>query len=213
MLRIAIRLWTIVALLAALAVAVWWWINPGQDWLQAPSTALALIAAVCGIPADRWAVEAQRRSRALTSLRQELDQNAAILDDPRFRPEAQGIGQVYPRLMLGAVDTAFISGALTWRRDRDLLRRLLEWRNAADDLNRRLDITELRLCIVDRLDGDELSTLRNIMREPDGYFALVARRMHELRTAVDAASGRRQYLPVKLSPVRRRLSRPAVRDG
>jgi hypothetical protein len=213
MLRTAIRLWTIVALLAALAVAVWWWINPGQDWLQAPSTALALIAAVCGIPADRWAVEAQRRSRALTSLRQELDQNAAILDDPRFRPEAQGIGQVYPRLMLGAVDTAFISGALTWRRDRDLLRRLLEWRNAADDLNRRLDITELRLCIVDRLDGDELSTLRNIMREPDGYFALVARRMRELRMAVDAASGRRQYLPVKLFPVKRRRSRPAVRDG
>jgi hypothetical protein len=198
MLRTAIRLWTIIALLAALGVAVWWWINPQQDWLQAPSTALALIAAVCGIPADRWAVEAQRRSRALMSLRQELIQNAAILEDPRVRPDAQGIGQIYPRLMLGAVDTAFISGALTWRRDRDLLRRLLEWRNAADDLNRRLDITELRLCIVDRLDGDELSTLRNIMREPDGYFALVARRMQELRGAVEEASGRRQFLPIKL---------------
>jgi hypothetical protein len=146
-----------------------------------------------------------RRSgaRALSSLRHELDQNTAILRDARFRREAQSIGQVYPRLMLGAVDTAFISGALSSPRDRELLRRLLAWRNTAEDFNRRLDITEIRLCTIENLSGDELSALRDMAREPRGYFALVGRRIGELREALDAAGG---WTPPW--PVRRVLAEP-----
>src|SRR4051812_17623085 len=111
MVRIAIRFVTIAALAGALAIAVWWAVEPQNDRLQAASTALALVAALAGIPAERWAAETQRRHRALVSLQQELAQNRAILADSRFLPQHQGVGQVYPRLLLGAVDTAFISGA------------------------------------------------------------------------------------------------------
>jgi hypothetical protein len=187
MLRVAIRLVTLSTLIAALAVSVWWWSDPGRDWLQAPSTALALVAAVTGIPADRWAGQAQARARAIAALRRELAQNQQVLLDPRFLPENQGVGQVYPRLMLGAVDTALVSGALNASRDRELVRRLLDWRNAAEDLNRRLEITELRLCIVDILDRDELLPLREMVGRPDGYFASTGRLMHELAAELDAA--------------------------
>jgi hypothetical protein len=186
-LRLAIRFMTLAALVAALAISVWWWTDPVRIWLEPPSTALVLVAAVCGIPADRWAAESQRRARALLSLRRELAQNRRVLTDARFRPENQGVGQVYPRLMLGAVDTTFIAGALNGRRDHDLVQRLLDWRNAAEDLNRRLDITELRLCTIDVIDRGELTLLREMLRRPDGYFAQAAQRLDELDAALDRA--------------------------
>src|SRR2546429_363682 len=70
------------------------------------------------------------------------------------------------------------------------------WLHPTEDLNRRLDITELRLCTVEHLSGDELAALRN-MAQPDGYFAAVTRRMDELRVVLD-----------RLSPVHRWLARP-----
>lgn len=187
MLRASLRFVTLAALFGALAVSIWWWWDPAREWLQAPGTTLALVAAVAGIPADRWAAQAQRRSRALSSLTRELAQNREVLLDPRFQPEHQGVGGVYPRLMLGAVDTALISGALDARRDADLARRLLDWHNAAQDLNRRLDITELRLCTIDQLDREELQSLRDMVRRPDGHFAMATQLMDGLQSALDAA--------------------------
>jgi hypothetical protein len=187
MLRLVLRFVTVGALVSALAVAIWWWADPRRDWLQAPSTALALIAAVAGIPADRWAAEAQRRARTLASLDRELDQNREILADPRFLPAHQGLGMVYPRLMLGAVDTAFIAGALNSHRDSDLVRNILDWRNVAEDFNRRLDITEQRLCTLDTLSHDELAALRAI-RRPDGYFIRAQDMLDEVKASVVRAA-------------------------
>jgi hypothetical protein len=187
MLRVVLRFVTVGALVSALAVSIWWWFDPRRDWLQAPSTALALIAAVFGIPADRWAAEAQRRARTLASLNRELDQNREILADTRFLPANQGLGMVYPRLMLGAVDTAFIAGALNSHRDRELVRYLLDWRNVAEDFNRRLDITEQRLCTLDTLSHDELASLRGI-RRPDGYFIRAQDMLDEVQAAVVQAT-------------------------
>jgi hypothetical protein len=187
MIRILIRLITFTALLSALSISVVWWIDPQREWLQAPSTALVLVAAVAGIPADRWAAETQRRKRALTSILHEIEQNREILEDDRFNSENQGLGQIYPRLTLSAVDTAFISNALDTRRDWDLRRCLLDWRNAAVDLNRRLDITEQRLCMVDTLDHAELLSLREI-RRPDGYFDHVCQLMATLESRISQAT-------------------------
>jgi hypothetical protein len=185
--RLAIRFVTLASLVGAIALSIWWSTVPGTDWLQAPSQLLALLAALAGIPADRWAATAERRSRALLSLRRELLQNREVLADQRFSPESQGVGLVYPRIMLGAVDTAFISGALHPSRDQELIRRLLDWRNAAEDLNRRLDITELRLCTIEAIDREELALLRDIARRPDGYFALAVRQLTALTGALDIA--------------------------
>jgi hypothetical protein len=195
MIRSAIRLVTVAALLLALAVSILWWVDPQREWLQAPSTALVLIAAVAGIPADRWAAETQRRNRALAAIQQEIEQNRDILADDRFRSENQGVGQVYPRLILSAVDMAFIANALDTRRDLELRRCLLDWRNAAVDLNRRLDITEQRLCMIDYLDHHELLSLREI-RRPEGYFDRVCQLLEAVEGRVERASedsARAQY--------------------
>ncbi|HEX7658240.1 MAG TPA: hypothetical protein VF444_02080 [Pseudonocardiaceae bacterium] len=187
MLRMAIRFVTLGSLAGALALSVWWWSTPGTDWLQAPSQTLALLAALSGIPADRWAAAAERRGRTLAALHREALQNRRVLADPRFAPENQGVGSVYPRIKLGAVDTAFISGALHAGRDEALVRQMLDWRNAAEDLNRRLDITELRLGTVEAINHEELALLREIARRPGGYFAGAARQLDELVTALEAA--------------------------
>ena len=68
MLRMAIRFVTLGSLAGALALSVWWWSTPGTDWLQAPSQTLALLAALSGIPADRWAAAAERRGRTLRTV-------------------------------------------------------------------------------------------------------------------------------------------------
>jgi hypothetical protein len=198
----AFRLFTFVALVSALGISLWWWAHPREDWLQAPSTALALIAAVSGIPADRWAAEAQRRAGAVVAAPRTGPEHR----DPARRPLPPG----------GAVDRSGLPAPNARRgrhrvhlrgvelpRDRELLRRLLAWRNTAEDFNRRLDITEIRLCIIENLSGDELSALRDMAREPRGYFALVGRRIGELREALDAAGG---WTPPW--PVRRVLAEP-----
>jgi hypothetical protein len=187
MIRLLIRATTVAALLAALAISIIWWLEPKREWLQAPSTALVLIAAVAGIPADRWAAETQRRKRAFTSILQEIEQNRETLEDDRFNSENQGLGQIYPRLTLSAVDTAFISNALDTRRDGDLRRCLLDWRNSAVDLNRRLDITEQRLCTVSSLDHSELLSIREI-RRPGGYFDHVCQLLATLELQVQQAT-------------------------
>jgi hypothetical protein len=50
-----------------------------------------------------------------------------------------------------------------------------------------LEITELRLCIVDVLERDELVPLREMLGRPDGYFAYTGRLMHELAAELDRA--------------------------
>jgi hypothetical protein len=86
------------------------------------------------------------------------------------------------------VTTALVSGALNHKRDRELVRQLMDWRNMAEDFNRRLDLTELQLCTVDIVDARDLALLREVVRRPDGHFALAGEQLERLRAALDAHS-------------------------
>jgi hypothetical protein len=185
MIRIAVSVFNVVALVVALVFALLWWIGTDDNWLEPAATTLPLLAVLTGIRAERWAAERERRNQSLAALRRELEANREVLTDPRFRPENQGIGQIYPRLALGAVTTTLVSGALNHKRDRGLVRQLMDWRNTVEDFNRRLDLTELRLCTVDVVDTEELTLLREVVRRPDGHFAVVARELTDLREALD----------------------------
>ncbi len=193
MIRIAVSIFNTVALVVALVFALWWWLSvasqpsTGLDWLEPAATTLPLLAVLSGIRAERWAAERERRNQSFAALRREAEANQEVLTDPRFRPENQGVGQIYPRLALGAVTTTLVSGALNQKRDRALVRQLMDWRNTVDDFNRRLDLTELRLCTVDVVDVEELTLLREVVRRPDGHFAVVARELAALRQVLDAA--------------------------
>jgi hypothetical protein len=185
MIRIAVSIFNVVALVVALCFALLWWLGPAWDWLEPAATTLPLLAVLTGIRAERWAAEREHRNQSFAALRREVEANVEALADPRFRPESQGVGQIYPRLALGAVTTALVSGAFNHKRDRALVRLLMDWRNIVEDFNRRLDLTELLLCTADVVDAQELVLLREIVRSPDGHFALVARHLAQLREALE----------------------------
>jgi hypothetical protein len=186
MIRRLIRFATVAALGSALLLSVLWWLYPSSSRLEAGGTILALVAAVSGIPADRWAAAAERRARMVAALRRELTENRLIFDDPSFLPENQGLGQVYPRLKLSAVETALLTGPFDGYGDAEIHRNLLDWRNAADDLNRRLDLTELRLCTISQLTALELRALRGISQGEDSFLARTRRRLEALSAALEA---------------------------
>jgi hypothetical protein len=190
MIRIAVSIFNVVALVVALCFALLWWLGPAWDWLEPAATTLPLLAVLTGIRAERWAAEREHRNQSFAALRREVEANLEVLADPRFRPESQGVGQIYPRLALGAVTTALVSGAFNQKRDRALVRLLMDWRNIVEDFNRRLDLTELLLCTADVVDVQELVLLREVVRRPDGHFALVARHLAELQETLEAEPAR-----------------------
>jgi hypothetical protein len=180
-----IRFATIAALGSALLLSVLWWLYPQSSRFESAGTIMALAAAATGIPADRWAVAAERRARMVAALRRELAENRLLFSDPAFLPEHQGLGQVYPRLKLSAVETALLTGSFDGYRDTQIQQRLFDWRNAADDLNRRLDLTELRLCTISQLTPLELRVLRGISQGEDSFLARTRRRLEALSASLD----------------------------
>jgi len=115
----------------------------GPARLEPAAQMLALIAALTGIAAERFAAQQQRRRQALTTLTGELLANRAILDEMLSALTGANAVQrrVYPRLVASAASGAIASGALA--DDCELLVRLHEWHNAVIDFNRRLDLTEM----------------------------------------------------------------------
>lgn len=138
---------TLLALLAALACAIIGALGAfngaGPTQLQDVVQALAIVAAATAIYANRRATSNERRSLALGALSEEFAHNAGVLEDHAFEPmTGSEPARVYPRIVLSAVDAALASSALSTKRDVALVRDLHSWRNAAQELNRRLDLAE-----------------------------------------------------------------------
>ena len=72
------------ALVLALIFSISWWYDSPRPGLEPAATVLALVAAIAGIPAERWAAARERRVRALRAVRQEVSKNREILEDSRF---------------------------------------------------------------------------------------------------------------------------------
>jgi hypothetical protein len=125
------------------ASLAWTLVADGQHRLEPAIQMLALVAALTGIVAERFAAQRQRRRQALATLTSELLANRVILNEmlatlggtPAVRR------RVYPRLLLSATEGTIASGALADHRE--LLARLHEWHNGVIDFNRRLDLTEM----------------------------------------------------------------------
>jgi hypothetical protein len=143
MIRLAITVATFVAITVALVLGlVWFAESPGEGRWEPAVNTLALLAGLTGIFAERWAAERERRKQAMESIRVELAHNEHLLADEAFRPTQLNRRRVYPRLMVSAVDSAFASGALSPRRDGELIEKLHLWRSTVNAVNRRLDLTE-----------------------------------------------------------------------
>jgi hypothetical protein len=173
---------SVVSLVWALGMSILWWYRGSWNRMEAAASTFTLIAAVVGIPAERWAASRERRNRSLHSLREELAKNRQLINDPRFTTSsgAAATRKVYPRLLLSAVDTSLISGAFEVRGDSDLLDLLYRWRDAVQELNRRLDLTEIHLFSVPKISSDEVRTFEEALHGEDGYFRHVVDLLDEL---------------------------------
>jgi len=185
--RLAVRLITFGLLFALFTEAVWWCFEPNSALLQPVNAALAVAAAIFAIPADRLAADAEQRKRTLLALRHEIVRNINLLAEARELALAPTYGQVYPRLVQSAMSPAILLGALHHSRDRQVLELALEWQGIAFDLNRRLEMTELRLCTGELADRAELDLLRDIANRPDGHFARAAGALAVLSDAVSSS--------------------------
>jgi hypothetical protein len=177
---------TFVTLTLAAAASVLWATGiPGSSRLEPVVEALALLAALAGIVAERRAAAQERRRLALLSLESEITRIGEILADPRFAPAGESTPKpsVYPRLPLSAADAALNSGTLASRRDAGLLSQLHQWRDEVAEFNRRLDLTEVRLFTArvpaevvefDRAlhrPGGHLDSIRSDLAELHAYLA------------------------------------------
>jgi len=104
---------------------------------------LTLVAGLTGIFVERLTAEAERRTEVVRAVAAELRENTRLLRDDRFSPNTPTTRQVYPRLVVSAVDLALVSGALGLRRDAELVGLLHRWRDTVHLFNRRLDLTEI----------------------------------------------------------------------
>lgn len=171
MTRLAITVLTFGALAVALVLGIaWLFTSPGdQRWEPAVNT-LALLAGITGIFAERWAAERERRLQAVESIRSELAHDSEVLDDDAFsqEPSAFRRRRVYPRLVVSAVDSAFASGALSPRRDGELIAKLHAWRATVNTVNRRLDLTESLTFATSS--ADEVEAFNRALHRADGYL-------------------------------------------
>jgi hypothetical protein len=188
MTRLAITIATFGALAIALLVGVAWFIEspPGQRWEPAVNT-LALLAGLTGIFAERWAAERERRTQAVRSIRTELEHDRRILGDEAFSPEHLDRRRVYPRLMVSAVDSAFAAGALSPRRDTELIDRLHRWRATVNAMNRRLDLTESLTFTT--TSANEIEQFNTALHRDDGYLHGVRELLDELYAVLDGEMG------------------------
>jgi hypothetical protein len=183
MLRRSISAITGIALVLGLFTSILWWLSLPLPGFEAAANVFALLAATAGIPAERWAVARERRLRAVRAIRAELAKNREILGDERFTVAASFSATrrlIYPRLAAAAVDTALISGAFATPADQSLPPALYEWRNAVEEFNRRLDITEIHMFTLTSIDPVLLRRFRQALHGEDGYVGRICDRIDVL---------------------------------
>jgi hypothetical protein len=188
MLRRSISAITGACLIVGVLMSVsWWWQSP-KPGFEAAANVFALLAAVAGIPAERWAAARERRVRALRAIRHELAKNREILDTFTVLGSLTSVRRmVYPRLVATAVQTALISGAFAAPGDPDRVQALYEWRTAVDEFNRRLDITEIHMFTLRTIDPSLLHRFRQALHGEGGYVEFVRGRIEAVEQMLDMA--------------------------
>ncbi|WP_336080958.1 hypothetical protein [Nocardia sp. SSK8] len=184
---IILRFVTGALLVSVLVQSVAWCFDPDRSVMQPINAVLLIAAAISGIPADRVAAAAESRRQALLAMAHDVTRSEALLRRARELAARPRQGQIYPRLRLPTLDTAVLMNALSRRRDQHVLERALDAQTMAFELNRRLEITEFRLCTADDIQRAEIDYLVASAVRDDGPFAGTAASLTALREAVDDA--------------------------
>ncbi len=162
----------------AFVLGVVWFFWPENDRWEPAVNSLTLVAGLTGIFVDRLSREAERRREVLAAVIDELRENDRLLSDDRFT----GTGrrrQIYPRLVVSAVDVALVSGVLVGQRDTDLVTLLHRWRDTVHELNRRLDLTEFRT-FAESVTDEELDGFQRALQGENSFLIVTRERLTQL---------------------------------
>ena len=143
---------------------------PGNARWEPAVNSLTLVAGLTGIFVERLSAEAERRTEVLRAVSDELQENTRLLSDDRFSPGQRNHRQVFPRLVVSAVDLALVSGALGRHRDAELVGLLHRWRDTVHLFNRRLDLTEIST-FSNTISPQELAAFHRALHRENSYFA------------------------------------------
>ena len=163
----------------AFALGVIWFFWPENSRWEPAVNSLTLVAVLTGIFVERLTAEAERRTEVLRAVGDELRENTRLLNDERFSPATPTTRQVYPRLVVSAVDLALVSGALGLHRDAELVGQLHRWRDTVHLFNRRLDLTEIST-FSNTISADELAAFHRALHRENSYFAATRDKLEEL---------------------------------
>ncbi|MEU8227046.1 hypothetical protein [Kribbella sp. NPDC048915] len=167
----------------AFVPGVIWFCWPENSRWEPAVNSLTLVAGLTGIFVERLTAEAERRTEVLRAVADELYENRRLLNDERFSPDAPNSRQVYPRLVVSAVDLALVSGALGLHRDADLVNQLHRWRDTVHLFNRRLDLTEIST-FSNTISPAELAAFHHALHRENSYFAATRGTLDNLLAAL-----------------------------
>jgi hypothetical protein len=170
----------------AFVLGVIWFISPGNARWEPAVNSLTLVAGLTGIFVERLTAEAERRTEVLRAVRDELGENTKLLYDDRFAPNTPATRQVYPRLVVSAVDLALVSGALGLHRDAELVGLLHRWRDTVHLFNRRLDLTEISM-FSNTISAAELAAFHRALHRENSYFAATREKLDILLARLPVA--------------------------
>ena len=165
----------------AFMLGVIWFLWPENSRWEPAVNSLTLVAGLTGIFVERLTAEAERRTEVLRAVADELRENTRLLGDERFSPNTPTTRQVYPRLVVSAVDLALVSGALGLHRDAELVGLLHRWRDTVHLFNRRLDLTEIST-FSNTISPTELAAFHRALHRENSYFAATREMLDTLLT-------------------------------
>jgi hypothetical protein len=185
LIRLTITVATSSAVAIGLLLGVAWFVNsPSEQRYEPAVSTLALLAGLIGIFAERWAAERERRNHAVASIATELWHNQKLLDDKAFQPTNLNRRRDHPRLMASALDAAFASGALSPRRDGELIEALHRWRATVNTVNQRLDVTEF--LTLTATSTDQIERYNRALHRDDAYLRGIRDMLGELHSVVSS---------------------------
>ncbi len=162
----------------AFVLGVIWFFWPENTRWEPAVNSLTLVAGLTGIFVDRLTRESERRREVIAAVIDELGENERLLADERFTGSGRR-RQIYPRLVVSAVDVALVSGVLVGHRSADVITQLHRWRDMVHELNRRLDLTEFRT-FSESVTDEELDGFQRALQGENSFLAATRERLTQL---------------------------------
>jgi len=186
---------TRIVLIGALLVGIAGIVHGGLTDYHVDVETLAVLAALTGIYAERYAAATERRRAAISAVEKELDDNISVLqNDSRFKPQDQEKPEprLYPRVAVAAAEACLAQGALSDDGDVDRAAALSHWREGADTFNRGVNLMELLFFGLYLITPDEVNVMLRVDEELQARRNKIIDETRAVQDALRSALGQEQ---------------------